>query len=393
MLRIPSAGVPLSVRDILSGVFAGNLTAFQNDLARVTGARHTGLVSTGSAAFHLTLKALAERSARRDVILPAYTAPVVVLPVLKAGLRPVAADVSLSTFNIDPASVADRLSDDTLAVMPAHMFGIPCELDTLQAALQGTGATLIEDAASALGATLDGRMAGTIADAGFYSFHRGKQLSTLIGGAWVTDDNQLADGIRRQAAELRRPSFIQRTALAVKLAALALAVRPALYTALHPLLKRFKDTTPHQDFEAFAYTALQAGAGRSLLRRLKHIVDARNRRAQRAREILADAQPITLPDIPNGARPAYNHCPVLLPDRNTRDAALARTLNAGVECTTLYNRTIYAAYGIDPDDMGGRCPRAEELAERLLLIPCHPLAPMARVEQAAELVRNVALDR
>ena len=391
MSRIPSAGVPIKLKDLWRGLAARDTKRFREQLARFTGARHAGLVSTGSAAFYLMLEVLSARSDRKEVVLPAYTAPVVILPVQKAGLKPVVADVSLETFNMDMESVCDLINDNTLAVMPAHMFGIPCDMKAARRAAALTGAALIEDAASALGATLDGKMAGTLGDAGFYSFHRGKQISSCIGGAWVTDDDSLAEDIAREAEKLRQPSAWGRAMMFARIAALSLAVRPWFYSMCHPLIGRFKDTVPHQDFDVFAYTPTQAGVAGSLLGRIEQIAAARNERADRAREILRDVDAVVLPEVPPGARPAYNHCPVLLPNSATRQEAIDAALDAGVECTTLYDRTIYQAYDLKPDEYGGGpCPRAEELASRLLLIPCHPLIPMARLEQTAEIIKNVA---
>ncbi len=392
MLWIPSAGVPVNALDLARGLLTGRTEPFRRELARLAGVRHAGLAGSGSAAFYLTLKALAARSGRTEVILPAYTAPVVLLPVQKAGLRPVAADVSLDTFNIDADSIRRRLTPNTLAVMPAHMFGIPCDMSAIRSAVEGSEAAVIEDAASALGAAVEGRMAGSLGDAGFYSFHRGKQISSVTGGAWVTDDDALAADIEREAATLARPSAMQRAATVAKLAAFSLAVRPWCYSIFHRALARFKDTEPHNAFLLAATPAMHAGAARALLNRLDAIVAARNERANRAREMLDGVAGVVLPQIPPGASPAYNHCPLLLPDERTRDAALAAALAAKIECTTLYGRTIYDAYGLGPDECGGSgdCPNAEDLARRLLLIPCHPLIPMHRVEQAAEIVRNAA---
>ena len=391
MTKIPSAGVPLGLTDLVRALAARGTDAFRDDLARFTGARHAGLTSTGSAAFYLTLKALAARSDRREVVLPAYTAPVVLLPVQRAGLRPVFADVALETFNMAPPDAARLVTANTLAVMPAHMFGIPCELHEIRSAAAASGAAVIEDAASALGATIGDRLAGTLGDAGFYSFHRGKQITSVTGGAWVTDDAALAADIARRAERLRVPGALERARMFARLAALSIAVRPWGYTALHPLLDRFKDTAPHETFELHAYTAVQAGVCRSLLARIDQILAARNARAERARALLEDVPGITLPLIPPGTRPAFNHCPLLLPGTAARTRALAAARDAGIECTTLYDRTVYHAYDLSPDEYrasaGARCPNAEDVAARLLLIPCHPLVPMARLEQAAEIIK------
>ena len=234
-------------------------------------------------------------------------------------------------------------------------------------------------------------LAGTLADAGCYSFHRGKQVSSFTGGAWVTNDESLAADFAREEDKLRKPSAGERAVMFAKIVALALAVRPWFYSIFHSFLAGFKDTKPHDDFLSFAYTAVQAGAVGSLLNRLEQIVTERNKRAERAREILEDTEAITLPKILPGTRPAYNHCPLMMPDTETRSRALAAALNAGVECTLLNERTVQRAYDLKPDEYGGGpCPRADEFASRVLLIPCHPLSPMARVEQTAEIVRDTA---
>ncbi|MFO7898644.1 MAG: DegT/DnrJ/EryC1/StrS family aminotransferase, partial [Planctomycetota bacterium] len=255
--------------------------------------------------------------------------------------------------------------------------------DVLGQTCRAAGAALIEDAASAFGAALGGRPAGTIGDAGFYSFHRGKQITSVTGGAWATRDPDLAGAIEAEAGTLPRVTVRERVAILAKAVALAWVVRPRVYGMLHRRLERFKDTTPHEEFELHAYTAQQAGIVRSLLERMGAFIGARNERAGRAREILADADGIVLPAVPPDARPVFNHCPVLVP-AGLRDRCIAAGLEIGVECTTLYSTTVYQAYGLDG---GGDCPRAEELADRLLLIPCHPLVPMWKLEQVTEAVR------
>ncbi len=386
-MRVPSAGVPITAADILRGLVERDTRRLRDELARLLDISHVGLTGTGCAAFYLILRSLAARSDRTEVVLPAYTAPVVLLPVRQAGLRPVFADVSLDTFNLDPASAADRLGPGTLAVMPAHMFGIPCDLDELSRACKSAGAALVEDAASAFGAALTGRAVGTIGTAGFYSFHRGKQITSVTGGAWATDDTGLAEAIEAEATALDRPPLRRRAGLLARTLALSVVVRPRIYGLLNTLLEGYKDTAPHDDFDFHAYTALQAGVIRSMLGRLDAMIEARNARARRARAILDDTEGIVLPDVPEHAEPAFNHCPLLVP-AELRDRCISAGRDTGVECTILYGTTVFGAYNLDGTSCGGDCRRAAELADRLVLIPCHPLVPMDKLEQAAEAIRN-----
>ncbi len=166
------------------------VAAFEEALAGVIGCRHVVCCSSGTAALQLALGAVDLPPGSR-VAVPAYTFPATINSVLLAGLRPVLMDIDPGTFNV-PASEFDRVRSGVDAFMPVHQFGQPARLDGLT-----PDDPVFEDAACALGASLDGRAAGTLGRVGCFSFHPRKIITTGEGGAVSTDDDGLADRLRR----------------------------------------------------------------------------------------------------------------------------------------------------------------------------------------------------
>ena len=151
------------------------------ELARACGTEHAVVVSSGTAALHLAVLALGIGPGD-EVIVPAYTFPATANVVALAGARPVLVDVDPETFNLDPAKV--ELTPRTKAILPVHLFGRPARLEELPEA------TLLEDAAGALGAERRGRRCGGLGAAGCLSFHPRKIVTTGEGGAVTTNDER-----------------------------------------------------------------------------------------------------------------------------------------------------------------------------------------------------------
>ncbi len=389
-MKIPSAGTPISALDLLRGFLgSGQPADLEADLRRLTGAAWCGLAGSGTSALYAILQALRKRSDRTEVLLPAYTAPSLVLPIRKAGLCPVLCDISPETFNAGSKEMLDRVNADTLAVMPVHMFGLPTDMPAIIEQLQGSGCFVIEDACSAMGTQIGDRHAGVFGDVGFYSFNRGKNLSTLSGGAVVTHREDLAPDLKAALAAFPAPGLSRRLRIALFSAALALAVRPLGYTLLHPAVSKFKYTELHTDFDIAAYTRFQARIGRSLLPKLEKIAALRAENGRFFYQALADVDGVRLPRVPAGCIPAYNQFPILLPDERTRAAVHQAILKTGLEATLLYPEPIHRIYSDIWDGSGADpFPHATTVARRLLLLPAHPLAPRAALERALEALKD-----
>lgn len=127
-----------------------------------------------------------------EVIVPAFTWVATANVVLYCGATPVFADVSAETFNIDPADVARKLTSRTKAIIVVHLFGLCADMDALRQVLPAK-VKIIEDAACAAGASLNGVCAGGLGDAAAFSFHPRKSITTGEGGMVTTNDDALAE--------------------------------------------------------------------------------------------------------------------------------------------------------------------------------------------------------
>jgi len=161
---------------------------FEAALGRACETRHAVAVSSGTAALHLAVLALG-LDPGDEVLVPAYTFPSTANVVALAGLRPVLVDVDPETMNLDPAQV--EVGPRTRAILAVHLFGRPARLEELP------DLPLIEDAAGALGARRAGRPCGSLGLAACLSFHPRKIVTTGEGGAVTTDDDRVAEAVRR----------------------------------------------------------------------------------------------------------------------------------------------------------------------------------------------------
>ena len=152
-------------------------------------------MSSGSAAIHLALLA-AGIGAGDEVIVPALTFVAAAGMVRACGGTPVLCDsIGPYDHNLDPLSVADVMTDRTKVVLATHWWGYPCDMEGLQAICEPRGVAIVEDAAQAVLADVDGvgTLAGTVGQSGCFSLFSKKQLCVGEGGVVVTGDAAIAD--------------------------------------------------------------------------------------------------------------------------------------------------------------------------------------------------------
>ena len=116
------------------------------------------------------------------------------------GARPVFADVSPSTGNIDPACLEAAITPQTKAIVVVHYLGLPCDMEVISGIAEARNLVVIEDCALAIGGAYAGRHSGSLGHVGCFSFYPSKHMTTLEGGMLVTDDTALADFARRNRA-------------------------------------------------------------------------------------------------------------------------------------------------------------------------------------------------
>jgi dTDP-4-amino-4,6-dideoxygalactose transaminase len=188
-----------TARVMSSGQFilGEELETFETEFAAHCGVRHAVGVASGSDALELALRA-AGIGDGDEVITVAHTFIATPLAISAVGAVPVFVDVKASDGLMDTRSVEAALTSRTRAIVPVHLYGRCVDVASLITLSRDLGLRVIEDAAQAHGATSRGRPAGSLGDAGCFSFYPSKNLGALgDAGAVVTDDDQLADSLRQ----------------------------------------------------------------------------------------------------------------------------------------------------------------------------------------------------
>ena len=170
--------------------------AFERDFAEYCSMKYCIGVGNGLDALMLILKALGIGE-NDEVIIPANTYIATALAVSYVGARPVLVEPDIRTFNIDPDLIERAINKRTKAIMPVHLYGQPCDMDSIMAVAKEYNLRIIEDCAQAHGAVYKGRKVGTFGDAAGFSFYPGKNLGALgDAGAVVTNNSEIAAMVR-----------------------------------------------------------------------------------------------------------------------------------------------------------------------------------------------------
>jgi len=331
--------------------------AFEEALAERLGARHCVAVSSGTAALHLALVALDLPSGGEIVTTP-MTWIATHHAIAYAGCRPVLADVEAATGNVDPIELEARIGERTVALLPVHYAGQPCELDELRRIARRHDLPLVEDAAHAFGATYRDAAIGGADNLQTFSFGPIKNLTTIHGGAITVADPERA----RRLRALR-----------------GLGVRRDTRDRLRRNRGGYRPDLELEEV-GFPYemSDVHAAVGRAQLQ----VVDSENRRraeiASAYRDGLADVAGITLLAQREDRTSAHHISPVLATRRDELSRALReRGVDTGVH------------YPLNPlvDAPDHAIPRARDFARQTLTLPLHPLLDDGEVQHVIEAVR------
>jgi dTDP-4-amino-4,6-dideoxygalactose transaminase len=180
------------------GIQGSAITTFEKRFAEFHGVEHAVTASYGRMAFYYILRAF-DFPRGSEIIFPALTFWVVPEIARICGLRPVFVDIDPDTFTIDPKKFEAAITPRTVAVVPTHLYGQPCDMDPVMATARSRGIKVIEDCAHSLGATYHGVKTGVFGDAALFSFQMLKGLNAYGGGMALTNDDALGKRIRALA--------------------------------------------------------------------------------------------------------------------------------------------------------------------------------------------------
>jgi dTDP-3-amino-3,4,6-trideoxy-alpha-D-glucose transaminase len=314
-------------------VLGPQVEAFEEAFASWCGARHAVGVASGTDALALALRA-AGVVPGDEVVTAANTCVPTVAAIEAAGARPVLADVDARTRTLDPERLADALTERTRAIVPVHLYGRCADMRRIRALAAERGLAVVEDAAQAHGAVLDGGRAGTLGDAAAFSFYPTKNLGALgDGGAVVTNDPDLAERVR--------------------------------------MLRSYGERDRYDSIVSGSNSRLDTLQAAVLLARLPGLEAANERRhsiAARYTETLAGL-PLELPEEPAGGVHAFHLYVVAVPDRERfRD----RLAERGVETLVHYPRAVHEHPAYRHLARPGELDVSERLARTVVSLPLYP---------------------
>ena len=170
----------------------GTVPTFEKEYAKLMGTKFCVATGSGTQALHTCVEALGI-GAGDEVITSPYTDPGTISSILSARALPIFADLDPASYQLDPAEVEKRITENTRAIMPVHMMGQPCNLERIMAIAKQHKLVVIEDAAQAHLSEYQGKKLGAIAPLGCFSFQTTKTIACGEGGAIIGDDEELMD--------------------------------------------------------------------------------------------------------------------------------------------------------------------------------------------------------
>jgi dTDP-4-amino-4,6-dideoxygalactose transaminase len=170
----------------------GHVAEFEAGYAKLLGAKRCLATASGTTALLVSLHVM-DVDAGDEVIVSPYTFIATYNAILINKALPVFADTDPATLTIDPASIESRITDRTRAILPVHIYGMPCDMDPINAIARKHSLGVIEDACQAWLAEYKGRKCGTLADLGCFSFQNSKHLPAGEGGAVTGNSDELMD--------------------------------------------------------------------------------------------------------------------------------------------------------------------------------------------------------
>ena len=195
-IRGPVQAAVKRVFDSQQFILKEEVAALEKEVARKAGVTHAVGVASGSDALYLALVALGIGPGDEVITVP-FTFFATAGAIHRTGAKIVFVDIKPKTFNIDPSLLEARITPRTKAILPVHLFGVPCDMDAVRKIAARYGLKVIEDAAQSFGAEYKGKQTGSLSDAGCLSFFPTKNLGGAgDGGMVLTSSGELADKIR-----------------------------------------------------------------------------------------------------------------------------------------------------------------------------------------------------
>jgi perosamine synthetase len=318
---------------LAQGPMVGRFEALCTEMA---GTAHAVAVANGTVALDAALAVL-EIGPGQEVITSPFTFAATINAILRSGASVRFADIR-EDFTIDPDSVAALIGPRTAAIMPVHLYGLPADMHALMSLASARGLAVVEDAAQAHAADVDGRRVGSFG-VGCFSFYATKNVTSGEGGCITTDDSMLAERLR----SLRNQG----------------------------MRSRYDYAMIGQNWRM---TDVAAAIAIPQMQHLDEIVRTRRRNAALLTSLIGNDSEVTTPRVPEGRGHVWHQYTILLEPGIDRDRVAASMSSEGVDTGVYYPGLVWdhEAYRNHPNVHRDDTPLARECTARCLSLPVHP---------------------
>lgn len=344
---------------------------FEDTFADYVDAKYAVAIANGTAALHAATYAAGIKEGD-EVITTPITFAATANSVLYQDATPVFADIDPKTYNIDPESIKEKITEKTKAIIPVHYTGQPCEMNKIKEIANKNDLIVIEDGAHAVGATYKEQKIGSIGDMTTFSFHPVKNMTTGEGGMIATNSKEIYDklmkfrthGITKEETEYINPS----------------------------------DGPWYHEQQELGYnyriTDIQAALGITQLKKLDEFLARRREIVNRYNNEFKDIDGLITPEQLENTNSAWHiyvlqlELEKLTEDRKEIFKALRKkNLGVNVHYMPVYFHPYYQSIGYEK----GICPKAERLYERIITIPLYPKMTDQQVDEVIKRIKNTII--
>jgi dTDP-4-amino-4,6-dideoxygalactose transaminase len=339
---------------------------FEDQFARYQQTKYAVACNSCTAALHISLAAIGIKPGD-EVIVPAFSFIASANVVLYQGAKPVFVDVNPSTYNIDPEKIEEKVTKKTRAIIPVHLFGQPADMEPISEIAEPHDIYVIEDAACAHGAEYHKKRVGGLGDAGCFSFHPRKPITTGEGGMITTNDEEIA----RKARAIRSHGMGLET---------------------WERTKDMKLNLPSFSILGYNYrmTDISAAIGLIQMKRIDDAIERRIKVAKRFNEAITKIDGIKPPKVIEGVRHVYQSyvCKVDLNKHSRDDIILGlskRGIAAQIGTQAIHLEPLYRQYGYKKGDF----PGCEDAFFTTLSLPIFAEITDEQIDQVIDVILDI----
>ncbi|MFA4888621.1 MAG: DegT/DnrJ/EryC1/StrS family aminotransferase [Candidatus Omnitrophota bacterium] len=398
----PTAGWPIPAKTLRLPAVKFNPGLLANAFKNYSGIAFAQAVYSGTAAFYFLLEALKQVSQKKTVVIPAFICPLIPLAIKRASLKVKTCDIQPDNFNFAAGQLRQICSEDNdiLAILAAHIAGIPLDFASIeQTANDYGGIYIIEDCAQSLGAEYQGKAAGSLGDFSFFSLCRGKSLTIYEGGIAATKQESYAPLIQETISRLETGNFISETIKMLELYGYWIFYRPQLFWFIFSLPQIFWSALGNplkaqieyfsEDFPLHRVSAWRQYIGYCNFTCLKRELNSQRAIADEYIRGLKDLAGVKIIIEPSGTLSNYPYLTLLFDDPRKKITAQKIFRNTGLGVSQIYALAITDYDYLSSTTGTQAAPNARSFAQRHLTLTTSSFIKQSEIQKIVSIIREL----